>query len=94
MTGLWEDERSPFEDAFDAAAKRPPWHKVIHTHQHHPCKQHTEPAPEMFTADDGTKVEVTEALRARWDWEGVTLVIRRRFVGTCYTNGCRREAEW
>ena len=91
MTGLWEDERSPFEDAFAAAAKRPPWLKVIHTHQHHPCRIHAEAGPEMFKQEDGTEVEVTDALRAQWEREGVTTVVRLRFVGTCHTNGCKVE---
>ena len=93
MTGLWEDERSPFEEAFDAAAKQPPWHKVVKTQRHWPCSLHTEPGPEMFTLEDGTKVEVTDALQAQWDREGVTTVVRLRFVGTCHTNNCDEKGE-
>ena len=93
MTGLWEDERSPFEDAFVAAAKRPPRYKVVFTHQNHPCLLHTEAGPEMFTLEDGTEVEVTDALRAQWEREGVTTVMQIRYVGTCHTNGCKAEAE-
>ena len=91
MTGLWEDERSPFEDAFDAAAKRPPWHKVVKTQRHWPCRLHTESGPEMFTLEDGTEVEVTDVLREQWEREGVTMVMQIVYVRTCHTNGCRRE---
>ena len=93
MTGLWEDERSPFEDAFDAAARRPLWHKVVRTHQHHPCRIHTEAGPEMFKMEDGIEVEVTDALRQQWEREGVTIMMQIRYVGTCHTNGCKAEAE-
>ena len=93
MTGLWEDGRSPFEEAFEEAAQNPPWHKVIHTHQHHPCKRHTEPGPEMYKQEDGSEVEVTDALREQWEREGVTSVMRIRFVGTCHTNNCHKKGE-
>ena len=91
MTGLWEDERSPFEDAFTSAAQRPPWYKVIHTYQNQPCILHAEPGPEMFELEDGIEVEVTDALREQWDRDGVTNVVRIRYVGTCHTNGCKVE---
>ena len=93
MSALWEEGSSPFEEAFDAAAKQPPWYKTVHTHQRHPCREHTEPGPEMFKQEDGSEVEVTDALRAQWEQEGVTNVVRIRFVGTCHTNKCHEKGE-
>ena len=43
--------------------------------------------------EDGTAVEVTDEMREQWEREGVTSVVRLRFVGTCHTNGCDAEGE-
>ena len=93
MTGLWEDERSPFAGAFEEAAQNSPWHKVVKTQRHWPCRLHTEPGPEMFELEDGTEVEVTAALRQQWEREGVTTVVQIVYVGTCHTNRCHEKGE-
>ena len=58
-----------------------------------PVQPHTEPSPELFEIENATEVEVTDALRAQWEREGVTSVMQIRYVGTCHTNGCKAEAE-
>ena len=84
MSELWPEEWSPFENVFTAAKA---W-RVELTHRHQPCILHTEPGPEMWEDEDGNEYLVTDRVREAWDREGVSLVIRRIFIGTCHSNGC------
>ena len=47
----------------------------------------------MFELEDGTEVEVTDALREQWEREGVTSIMQIRYVGTCHTNNCDEKGE-
>ena len=52
MTGLWEDERSPFEGAFEEAVKRNPCIRVLYH------------GPDGLTEDSGDSPAYTQA---EWD---------------------------
>ena len=85
---MWPEQEPPIERVFDEAERAArPW-RVIRTHRSKPCILHSEPGPEMWEDENGVDHPVTEAMEEQWDREGVSLVIRETYVGTCHTAGC------
>ena len=85
---MWPEQDAPIERVFNDAEQAARSWRVILTHQEQPCILHSEPGPEMWEDDDGVDHPVTDVMQEQWDREGVSLVIRETYVGTCHTHGC------
>ena len=85
---LWTEQDDPIEWVFEEADRAARPTRVQRTYRRKPCNLHSEPGPEFYRDQDGAEHPVTNELREQWDREGVSLVIRETYVGTCHTAGC------